>query len=57
VEASQNLHQTSMNKESKTNNTDLPIALRRPRRGGRSSIADLSADSWSTSNSTSDVNK
>ncbi len=57
MEVSQNLHQTSMNKESKTNNTDLPIALRRPRRGGRSSIADLSADSWSTSNSTSDVNK
>lgn len=37
------------------NNADLPIALRRPRRGGGAPIADLSTDSSSTNNSLSQV--
>jgi hypothetical protein len=53
-EPSQNLQQIPVNEEPKKNE-DLPIALRRSRRGRRSCFPELSPDSSSTSKSASQV--
>ena len=53
-EVSQDSHRTSINEESKTA-ADLPIALRRSKRGHRTFMTELSLDSSSTSDSYSQV--